>query len=189
VALTTTLNFAYGNGISVPGAGFLLNNEMDDFSAAPGTANAFGLVQGAANAIAPGRRPLSSMAPTLVFRRDGSPWLATGSPGGSRIITTVLQVLLQRILWGSNLATAVAAPRIHSQLWPDRLDLEEGLSPDTRRLLEAMGHTIQLRPAMGAAHSVEVLAPGGRGSLGVVDPGDWAGTSVHLSARHSFMSI
>jgi gamma-glutamyltranspeptidase/glutathione hydrolase len=170
VALTTTLNFAYGNGISVPGAGFLLNNEMDDFSAAPGTANAFGLVQGAANAIAPGRRPLSSMAPTLVFRRDGSPWLATGSPGGSRIITTVLQVLLQRILWGSNLATAVAAPRIHSQLWPDRLDLEEGLSPDTRRLLEAMGHTIQLRPAMGAAHSVEVLAPGGHGSLGVVDP-------------------
>jgi gamma-glutamyltranspeptidase/glutathione hydrolase len=86
------------------------------------------------------------------------------------VITTVLQVLLQRIVWGSNLATAVAAPRIHSQLWPDRLDLEEGLSPDTRRLLEAMGHRIQLTPAMGAAHSVEVLAPGGRGSLGAVDP-------------------
>ncbi|MFY7695410.1 MAG: gamma-glutamyltransferase, partial [Cyanobium sp.] len=86
VALTTTLNFPFGNGIAVPGAGFLLNNEMDDFSASPGTPNAFGLVQGQANAIAPGRQPLSSMAPTLVFRPDGRPWIATGSPGGSRII-------------------------------------------------------------------------------------------------------
>lgn len=170
VALTTTLNFAYGNGVTVPGAGFLLNNEMDDFSAAPGRPNSFGLVQGEANAIRPGRRPLSSMAPTLVFRPDGTPWLATGSPGGSRIITTVAQVLLQRIVWGSNLATAVAAPRIHSQLWPDRLSLEEGISPDTRRLLEAMGHLTQPSAAMGAANSVEVLAPVGSGSLGVVDP-------------------
>ena len=170
VALTTTLNFAYGNGVTVPGAGFLLNNEMDDFSAAPGRPNSFGLVQGEANAIRPGRRPLSSMAPTLVFRPDGTPWLATGSPGGSRIITTVAQVLLQRILWGANLATAVAAPRIHSQLWPDRLTLEEGFSPDTRALLEGMGHSLQPSPAMGAANSVEVLAPVGSGSLGVVDP-------------------
>jgi gamma-glutamyltranspeptidase/glutathione hydrolase len=170
VALTTTLNFAYGNGVTVPGAGFLLNNEMDDFSAAPGRPNSFGLVQGEANAIRPGRRPLSSMAPTLVFRPDGTPWLATGSPGGSRIITTVAQVLLQRIVWGANLATAVAAPRIHSQLWPDRLSLEEGISPDTRRLLEAMGHSTQPSAAMGAANSVEVVAPLGSGSLGVVDP-------------------
>jgi len=170
VALTTTLNFAYGNGVTVPGAGFLLNNEMDDFTAAPGRPNSFGLVQGEANAITPGRRPLSSMAPTLVFRPDGTPWLATGSPGGSRITTTVAQVLLQRILWGANLATAVAAPRIHSQLWPDRLSLEEGISPDTRRLLEAMGHITQPSPAMGAANSVEVLAPLGSGSLGAVDP-------------------
>jgi len=170
VALTTTLNFAYGNGISVPGAGFLLNNEMDDFSAAPGRPNAFGLVQGEANTITPGRRPLSSMAPTLVFRPDGTPWLATGSPGGSRIITTVAQVLLQRILWGANLATAVAAPRIHSQLWPDRLALEEGFSPDSRRLLEGMGHSTQPSAAMGAANSVEVMAPLGSGSLGAVDP-------------------
>ena len=170
VALTTTLNFAYGNGVTVPGAGFLLNNEMDDFTAAPGRPNSFALVQGEANAITPGRRPLSSMAPTLVFRPDGTPWLATGSPGGSRIITTVAQVLLQRILWGANLATAVAAPRIHSQLWPDRLSLEEGISPDTRRLLEAMGHITKSSPAMGAANSVEVLAPRGSGSLGAVDP-------------------
>lgn len=109
-SLTTTLNFPYGNGISVPGMGFLLNNEMDDFTALPGSANAFGLRQGSANAIAPGRRPLSSMAPTLVFRPDGRPWLATGSPGGSRIITTILQVLLNRMVHGLNLAGAVAAP-------------------------------------------------------------------------------
>jgi gamma-glutamyltranspeptidase/glutathione hydrolase len=170
VALTTTLNFAYGNGVTVPGAGFLLNNEMDDFTAAPGRPNSFGLVQGEANTITPGRRPLSSMAPTLVFRPDGTPWLATGSPGGSRIITTVAQVLLQRILWGANLATALAAPRIHSQLWPDRLALEEGFSPDTRSLLEGMGHRLQPSAAMGAANSVEVLAPLGSGSLGAVDP-------------------
>jgi gamma-glutamyltranspeptidase/glutathione hydrolase len=169
VALTTTLNFAYGSGISVPGMGFLLNNEMDDFTARPGSANAFGLRQGEANAIAPGRRPLSSMAPTLLFRPDGRPWIATGSPGGSRIITTVLQVLLNRLVHGLNLASAVAAPRIHSQLWPDRIDLEEGFSPDTRRLLEAMGHDLRTAPAMGAANSVEVLGAGG-GSLGATDP-------------------
>jgi gamma-glutamyltranspeptidase/glutathione hydrolase len=170
VALTTTLNFAYGNGVTVPGAGFLLNNEMDDFTAAPGRPNSFGLVQGEANTITPGRRPLSSMAPTLVFRPDGTPWLATGSPGGSRIITTVTQVLLQRMVWGANLATALAAPRIHSQLWPDRLALEEGFSPDTRSLLEGMGHRLQPSAAMGAANSVEVLAPLGSGNLGAVDP-------------------
>ncbi|MCP9797166.1 gamma-glutamyltransferase, partial [Cyanobium sp. Lug-B] len=175
-ALTTTLNFPYGNGISVPGMGFLLNNEMDDFTALPGSANAFGLRQGTANAIAPGKRPLSSMAPTLVFRPDGRPWLATGSPGGSRIITTILQVLLNRMVHGLNLAGAVAAPRIHSQLWPERIDAEEGLSPDSRRLLEAMGHSVRRAPAMGAANSVEVLAEGG--SLGTVDPRRAEGPAV-----------
>jgi gamma-glutamyltranspeptidase/glutathione hydrolase len=168
VALTTTLNFPFGNGISVPGAGFLLNNEMDDFTARPGSPNAFGLVQGQANAIAPGRRPLSSMAPTLVFRPDGRPWIATGSPGGSRITTTLAQVLLNRLVHGRNLATAVAAPRVHSQLWPDALSHEEGLSPDTLRLLQDMGHTLRQAPAMGAAHSVEVRADGG--SEAAVDP-------------------
>jgi gamma-glutamyltranspeptidase/glutathione hydrolase len=168
VALTTTLNFAYGSGISVPGAGFLLNNEMDDFTAKPGVANAYGLVQGAANAIAPGKRPLSSMTPTLVFRADGRPWLATGSPGGSRIITTVLQVLLNRMVHGLNLASAVASPRIHSQLWPDQISVEQGLSPDTTRLLEGMGHRVVVTAAMGSANSVEVLREGG--SLGVADP-------------------
>ncbi|AFY28280.1 gamma-glutamyltransferase [Cyanobium gracile] len=175
-ALTTTLNFPYGNGITVPGMGFLLNNEMDDFTALPGSANAFGLRQGSANAIAPGRRPLSSMAPTLVFRPDGRPWIATGSPGGSRIITTVLQVLLNRMVHGLNLAGAVATPRIHSQLWPDRIDLEQGVSPDTRRLLEAMGHSVRQSPSMGAANSVEVLEGGG--SLGAVDPRRAEGPAV-----------
>ena len=145
----------------MPGAGFLLNNEIDDFSLKPGSANGYGLVQGAANGIAPGRRPLSSMTPTLVFGPSGDPLLATGSPGGSRIITTVLQVLLNRLVFGLNLASSVAAPRIHSQLWPDQISLEEGISPDTRRLLEAMGHKLVTVPAMGSANSVEVLpAPG-----------------------------
>ncbi|MBM5824925.1 MAG: gamma-glutamyltransferase [Cyanobacteria bacterium M_surface_10_m2_119] len=173
VALTTTLNFAYGNGVSVPGAGFLLNNEMDDFTASPGQPNAYGLVQAEANAIAPGKRPLSSMSPTLVFRPDGSPWLATGSPGGSRIITTVLQVLLGRLVHGLNLASAVASPRVHSQLWPDQISHEQGISPDTLELLRRRGHQLQLAPAMGSANSVEVLQPAAGElcrSLGVADP-------------------
>ena len=175
VATTTTLNTAYGNGITVPGAGFLLNNEMDDFTAKPGAPNAYGLRQGSQNAIAPGRRPLSSMTPTLVFRPDDTPLLATGSPGGSRIITTVLQVLLNRLVHGLNLASAVAVPRIHSQLWPDQISLEQGISADTQRLLQAMGHRLELAPAMGSANSVEVRYPaaGGsepNGSFGVADP-------------------
>ncbi|MEN9860760.1 MAG: gamma-glutamyltransferase, partial [Cyanobacteriota bacterium] len=176
VAITTTLNTAYGNGITVPGAGFLLNNEMDDFAAKPGAPNAYGLRQGSQNAIAPGRRPLSSMTPTLVFRPDGSPFLATGSPGGSRIISTVLQVLLNRLVHGLNLASAVAAPRLHSQLWPDQVSLEQGFSPDTQALLEQRGHSLKLVPAMGSANSVEVRYGAGAdanaivGSLGTADP-------------------
>ena len=168
VALTTTLNFAYGNGVVVPGTGFLLNNEMDDFSAKPGVANAYGLVQGERNAIAPYRRPLSSMAPTIVLDAAGNPWLATGSPGGSRIITTVLQVLLNRILHGLNLASAVLASRVHSQLWPDQILMEEGISQDTQKIIEMMGHKLVQSAAMGSANSVELLPNGG--SLGMADP-------------------
>ena len=176
VATTTTLNTAYGNGITVPGAGFLLNNEMDDFTAKPGAPNAYGLRQGRQNAIAPGRRPLSSMTPTLVFRPDGAPLMATGSPGGSRIITTVLQVLLNRLIHRLNLASAVAMPRIHSQLWPDQISIEQGISPDTLRLLLQKGHAVKLVPAMGSANSVEVRygveSPAAlpMGSYGVADP-------------------
>jgi len=133
-------------------------------------------VQGEKNAIAPGRRPLSSMTPTVVLNAKGEPWLATGSPGGSRIITTVLQVVLNRVVHGLNLATAVLSPRIHSQLWPDQLQLEQGISPDTIRLLKAWGHQLQRSRSMGSANSVE-LKPAG-GSLGVADPRRPEGAAV-----------
>ena len=168
VALTTTLNFAYGNGIAVPGSGFLLNNELADFTAKPGVPNAYGLVQGEQNAIASRRRPLSSMTPTIVLNAEGDAWLATGSPGGSRIITTVLQVILNRIIHGLNLATSVATPRLHSQLWPDTLQLEQGFSPDTVELLKQRGHAFQFTRSMGSANSVEVNFSGG--SFGIADP-------------------
>jgi gamma-glutamyltranspeptidase/glutathione hydrolase len=108
------------------------------------------------------------MAPTIVLNAAGNPWLATGSPGGSRIITTVLQVLLNRILHGLNLASAVLASRVHSQLWPDQILMEEGISPDTQKILELMGHKLVGSAAMGSANSVELLPNGG--SLGIADP-------------------
>lgn len=140
-ALTYTINGSYGCGATVPGLGFLLNNEMDDFSAKPGAPNLFGLVQGEANAIAPGKRPLSSMTPTIVLR-DGKLFLVAGAPGGSRIINGVLQVLLNVIDFGMNVQEAIDAPRFHHQWQPDRLMLEKGFSPDTIALLEARGHRI-----------------------------------------------
>lgn len=141
VANTYTLNFTYGNGRTVAGAGFLLNNEMDDFSAKPGTPNAFGLLGGEANAIEAGKRPLSSMTPTLLFK-NGQPIMATGSPGGSTIITAVLQTVLNVAEFDMNAATATARPRIHHQWFPDRLILEPGHSVDTRIRLAAMGHGV-----------------------------------------------
>ncbi|NND67161.1 MAG: gamma-glutamyltransferase [Halioglobus sp.] len=141
VANTYTLNFSYGSHIAVPGTGMLLNNEMADFAAKPGTANAYGLVQGEANRIEPGKRPLSSMSPTIVLK-DGAPWLATGSPGGSVIITTVLQTILNAMEFDMNIAAAAAAARLHHQWLPDSLRLEQGFSADTVRLLENMGHPV-----------------------------------------------
>jgi gamma-glutamyltranspeptidase/glutathione hydrolase len=155
VSATTTLNFSFGSGISVPGAGFLLNNEMDDFVAKPGVPNAFGLLGGEANSIAAGKRPLSSMTPTIVLD-NGKPWFATGSPGGSRIITSVLQMIVNMIDHEMNLAEATAAPRMHHQWWPDVLQLESGFSPDTVRLLRARGHEIrEAQSSMGSLQSVE----------------------------------
>ncbi len=145
VSNTYTLNFSYGSGISVAGAGFLLNNEMDDFSAKPGVPNAYGLLGGEANAIRGGKRPLSSMTPTIVLK-DGVPILATGSPGGSTIITVVLQNILNVIDFQMNIAEATAAPRIHHQWWPDRLQYEQGISADTLKLLQNMGHTFNDTP-------------------------------------------
>jgi gamma-glutamyltranspeptidase/glutathione hydrolase len=166
VSNTYTLNFSYGSGIVVPGAGFLLNNEMDDFSAKPGVPNAYGLVGGAANKIEPNKRMLSSMTPTIV-KREGKNLLVTGSPGGSRIISTTLQVIMNVIDHGLNLQSAVAASRVHHQWLPDQLRIEEGLSPDTVRLLQEMGHRVTQQAAMGAAHSI--LIKNGR-MYGAADP-------------------
>ena len=143
VSNTYTLNFSFGSGIAVPGTGMLLNNEMADFAASPGNANAFGLVQGEANKIEGGKRPLSSMSPTIILR-DGKPWLTTGSPGGSVIITTVLQMALNAMEFNMNVATAAAEPRMHHQWMPDLLRMEEGFSPDTVRLLQAMGQQVDI---------------------------------------------
>jgi len=153
VANTFTLNFSYGSGISVAGAGFLLNNEMDDFSAKPGVPNAFGLIGGEANAIEAGKRPLSSMTPTIVLR-DGRPWLVTGSPGGSQIITSVMQMIVNVVDHGMNIADATHAPRLHHQWLPDELLLESGFSPDTIRLLEGRGHRIVPSEGMGSLQTV-----------------------------------
>jgi gamma-glutamyltranspeptidase / glutathione hydrolase len=143
VAVTYTLNGGYGNGVTVPGLGFLLNNEMDDFAAKPGVPNLFGLIQGESNSIAPNKRPLSSMSPTIVLK-DGKLFLVVGAPGGSRIITAVLQVILNVIDFGMNIQDAVDAPRIHHQWLPDRLDFEKEISPDTLALLKRMGHQLDL---------------------------------------------
>lgn len=126
---------------------------MDDFAAKPGTPNAFGLIGGDANAVGPGKRPLSSMTPTLVFK-DGHLALVTGSPDGSRIITTVLQILLNVIDHGLNIAEATIAPRMHHQWLPDELQIEEGFSPDTLRLLSDWGHKVVVKNAMGDTQSI-----------------------------------
>jgi gamma-glutamyltranspeptidase/glutathione hydrolase len=166
VSNTYTLNFSYGLGLVAEGTGVLLNNEMDDFSAKPGAQNAYGLVGSEANAVAPGARPLSSMTPTFLFR-DGRLALVTGSPGGSRIISTVLQVITGLVDFRLNLAEAVAAPRIHHQWRPDALLVETGLSPDTLALLRARGHRVVVGSASGSANSILVV-PGGL--AGAADP-------------------
>jgi gamma-glutamyltranspeptidase/glutathione hydrolase len=155
VSNTYTINFSYGSGIVVEGAGFLLNNEMDDFSAKPGVPNAYGLIGGEANKIEPNKRMLSSMSPTIVKNGDKN-FLVTGSPGGSRIITTTLQVIMNVIDHGLNIQSAVAAPRIHHQWMPDQLRIEAGISPDTIKKLQDMGHEVKKKKAMGAIQSIMI---------------------------------
>ncbi len=153
VSNTYTINFSFGSGIVVNGAGFLLNNEMDDFSAKLGVANAYGLIGGTANAIEPQKRMLSSMSPTIVLK-DGKPFIVTGSPGGSRIITTTLQVIMNVIDHNLNIQEATNAVRIHHQWLPDEIRIEKGLSLDTIKLLTEMGHKVVVKNTMGAAASI-----------------------------------
>ena len=153
VSLTTTLNLNFGMGMVVAGTGILLNNEMDDFSVKPGASNTFGLIGSTANQIEPNKRPLSSMTPVIALK-DGKPWMATGSPGGARIITTVLQQIVNIIDHNMNIAEAMSVPRMHHQWMPDQIRLEKGFSPDTLKLLRDMGHDIRVLPAMGSLHTV-----------------------------------
>ncbi|HZU24208.1 MAG TPA: gamma-glutamyltransferase [Bryobacteraceae bacterium] len=169
VAVTYTLNGGFGSGITVPGAGFLLNNEMDDFAAKPGAPNMFGLVQGEANSIQPGKRPLSSMTPTILTR-DAQLALVLGAPGGGRIINGVLQVIVNMADFGMNIQDAVDWPRVHHQWKPDTLFVERGVSPDTVHALEHMGYHVERSGSVALVQAVAVRdgwlegAVDGRGS-------------------------
>lgn len=166
-AVTTTLNDNYGCKVWVPGGGYFLNNEMDDFSAKPGVPNIFGLVGGEANAIAPAKRPLSSMTPTVV-ERDGKLWLVLGTPGGSTIITSVLQVFLNAGPFGLSLEQAVQAPRFHHQCWPDRILSEpDAFEASVQKELQAMGHKLETTAYIGLMEAIGVARDGR--FLGVAD--------------------
>src|SRR3954454_19010154 len=153
VSNTYTLNFSYGVGLVADGTGVLLNNELDDFTAAPGASNAYGLVGFEANLPGPGKRPLSSMAPTIVLK-DNKPVLVTGSPGGSRIISTVLQVIVNVLDYHMDVAAAVAAPRLHHQWLPDEVRTERGFANDTLAELKAKGHRVSDQLGQTSANSI-----------------------------------
>jgi len=159
VAMTTSLNFNYGLGLVAGSTGVLLNNTLDDFAAKPGAPNAFGLVGGAANAPGPSKRPLSSMTPTIVLK-DGAVAFVTGAPGGSRIITTVLELLVNAIDFKKPIAEAVAAPRVHDQWLPDEVVVERTLPAQTIRALAARGHKVRIGPTGGSANSIAVTPAG-----------------------------
>ena len=166
VAVTYTLNLNFGSGIVAAGTGILLNNEMDDFSVKPGVPNAFGLVGGTANAIEAKKRPLSSMTPTIVMKNN-KPWLVTGSPGGARIITTVLQSVVNTIDHEMNPAEAIITPRVHHQWLPDELRVEAGISPDTIKLLQDKGHKVVTKAPMGR---IQIIQADDSGFYGYSDP-------------------
>jgi gamma-glutamyltranspeptidase / glutathione hydrolase len=159
VSNTYTLNFSYGLGLVADGTGILLNNELDDFTAKPGTANAYGLIGYTANLPGPGKRPLSSMTPTIVLK-DGKPFLITGSPGGSRIISTVLQVIVNVIDFHMPIGEAVSAPRLHQQWQPEEVYVEPGFAPDVLDALMARGHKILPTQSFSSANSIEITANG-----------------------------
>ena len=166
VSNTYTLNFPYGVGLVAQGTGVLLNNELDDFTAAPGASNAFGLVGFEANLPGPGKRPLSSMSPTIVLK-DGKPVLVTGSPGGSRIISAVLQIVVDVIDYKMDVAAAVAAPRVHHQWMPDEVYVERGFPEEVLGELKAKGHKVIEPLGQTSANSIAVTP---RGVLGAPDP-------------------
>jgi len=170
VAVTYTLNDGYGSGVTLPGLGFLLNDEMDDFAAKPGAQNLFHLVQGEANAIQPEKRPVSSMTPTMVLR-DGKLFLMLGAPGGPRIINGVLQVILNVVDFHMNVQDAVDWPRFHHQWMPDVLYVEKGISPDTVNILRGMGHKVsQMEGASPVVARVEAILNDGGWLEGATDP-------------------
>jgi gamma-glutamyltranspeptidase/glutathione hydrolase len=166
VSNTYTLNFSYGLGLVADGTGVLLNNELDDFTAAPGASNAYGLVGFEANLPGPGKRPLSSMSPTIVLK-DGKSVLVTGSPGGSRIISTVLQVIVNVLDYRMDVAAAVAAPRLHHQWLPDEVRVERGFADETLAALRAKGHRVVESLGQTSANSIAVTE---NGLLGAPDP-------------------
>jgi gamma-glutamyltranspeptidase / glutathione hydrolase len=159
VAVTTTLNDSYGSKTIVGGAGFLLNDEMDDFSVKPGVPNMYGAVGGEANAIAPGKRMLSSMTPTLVLK-EGKPFLVIGTPGGTTIPTSVYQTIINVIDFGLNTVEAVNKPKFHHQWLPDRIDVEKTFPQDIRSALQKMGYTVNERGPIGRTEVIKVLPDG-----------------------------
>ncbi len=160
VSVTTTLNDSYGSRVVVSGAGFILNNEMDDFSAKPGAPNLYGAVGGKANAISPGKRPLSSMTPAIIVK-EGRPWLVAGTPGGTTIPTSVFQIIVNVAEFGMSLPEAVRAGRFHHQWKPDKIFIEEGaLSEEVIRELGAMGHTVEPRSPIGRVEAIIRLENG-----------------------------
>jgi gamma-glutamyltranspeptidase / glutathione hydrolase len=170
VANTYTLNNSYGSAVVAKGTGLIMNDEMDDFAAKPGTPNMFGLIQGERNAVAPRKRPLSAMTPTFVLRKDGSLWFTVGSPGGPTIINTVLDVITNVIDYGMNIQQAIDAPRIHHQWLPDELVFEPyGLSGDTQNALLARGHKFAKPRYLGDAEGIMIEEKTGM-RLGATDP-------------------
>ncbi|MDX6531352.1 MAG: gamma-glutamyltranspeptidase / glutathione hydrolase [Blastocatellia bacterium] len=170
VANTYTLNNSFGSAVVAKGTGLIMNDEMDDFAAKPGTANLYGLIQGERNAVAPHKRPLSAMTPTFVLRKDGSLWFTVGSPGGPTIINTVLDVITNVVDYGMNIQQAIDAPRIHHQWLPDELVFEPyGLSGDTQTALTARGHKLAKPRYLGDAEGIMIEEKTGM-RLGATDP-------------------
>ena len=168
VAITATINTSFGSKVIVPGTGIVLNNQMDDFSIHPGTPNAFGLIGAENNAVEPGKRPLSSMSPTIVLNPDGQPVLTAGAAGGPKIITQVLLTLIRTIDFREPIEEAVAAPRFHHQWRPNRLSVEDTMPPAWQQALQARGHKLHQLPSAGVTQAIARNRDGD--FVGVSDP-------------------